>query len=115
MGHRQRREFEQAIASLRHGLQEVRDDPELLGKLEEYEEEWKAVRRKRVLDEIAAALETGIETGDLKPALDRAAEGAAGYPGDQDVLQLQARARAAQRRIEAGRNTRRSARFRIGA
>jgi serine/threonine-protein kinase len=102
-GRWERREYEQAIAALRQGLQEVLDNAELLGKLEEYEEEWKAVQRKRELNEIAAAIEAGIQTGDFKPALERAAEGAVRYPGDKDVLELQARAAAEQRRAEAGR------------
>jgi len=96
-------EYESAIAALRRGLEEVRDSAELLGKLAEYEAEWAAIRRQREVDEIAAALEEGTKTGDFKSALLRAAEGAARYPGDKDVLELQVRAQAEQRRVDAGR------------
>ncbi len=102
-GHWERREYEPAIAALRRGLEEVRGSAELLGKLEEYETGWAAVRRQRELDEISGALEEGIRTGDLQAALQRAVEGASRYPGDRDVLELQARARAEQRRTEAGK------------
>ena len=101
--HWERREHEPAISALRRGLEEVRESAELLGKLEEYETEWTAVRRQRELDEIVAALEAGIRTGGFQAALERAAEGVARYPGDKDILELQSRAQAEQRRVDAGR------------
>jgi serine/threonine-protein kinase len=99
----ERHEHEEAIGLLRRSLAEVRDSAELLAKLEEYETEWTAIRRRRELDEIAAALEAGIRADDFKSALDRAAQGAGRYPGDKDVLELQSRVLAEQRRIDARR------------
>jgi serine/threonine protein kinase len=92
--------FEQGIGSLREALREVPGSIDLRNALAKMEREWCEICRRNTIRELTELVNTSLANRRHEAALEGLARALADWPGDQELLELQCRTRADQRRIE---------------
>jgi serine/threonine-protein kinase len=93
-------EFDAAIRLLRDATKDVPQNADLRQALSGLEAEWREIRRRRVVDEVAAAVQKGIASEDYPPAFDSVAGGLAAWPEEPELLALGHRVRTARRQTQ---------------
>jgi len=89
--------YEAAVEVLQGALLSAPGDNELQSALSELERAWREFRLRQTIQEVSAAVQTSLDSENYQPAFDRLAQGLAEWPGEPGLLELERRARAAQR------------------